>query len=148
MVDRGRRPPRTESGASGGRVRRTGLQLGGGLTEANEGDLFINLRPLPRRPIEEVMAEIRGRVELEIPGLQIETIQLMADLIGDLTAVPQPIEIKFYGNDPVAMAAAADLAATALESIQGVIEVQKSDRIAGDAVVVTLDRAHLAPVAP
>ena len=124
--------------------RRTGLQLGGGLTEANEGDLFIKLRPLPRRPIEEVMAEIRDRVELGIPGLEIETIQLMADLIGDLTAVPQPIEVKFYGNDPAAMSAAADLAVSALESIQGVIEVQKSDRIAGDAVVVTLDRAHLA----
>ncbi|MCB1697685.1 MAG: efflux RND transporter permease subunit [Halioglobus sp.] len=124
--------------------RRTGLQLGGGLTEANEGDMFVRLQPFPRRPIEAIMSEIRQRIAGEIPGLEIETIQLMADLIGDLTAVPQPIEVKFYGNDPTTMAAAAGQAVDALESIAGIIEVQKSDRIAGDAVVVTLDRARLA----
>ena len=32
--------------------RRTGLQLGGGLTEANEGDYFVRLKPQPRRAIE------------------------------------------------------------------------------------------------
>ncbi len=124
--------------------RRTGLQLGGGLTEANEGDMFIRLKPLPRRPIDEIMGEIRNRVAAEVPGLETETIQLIGDIIGDLTAVPQPIEVKFYGNDPEAMTIAADLAVAALQAIPGVIEVRKSDRIAGDAIVVTLDRAHLA----
>src|SRR6202022_3337033 len=37
--------------------RRTGLQLGGGITEANIGDFFIRLKPLPRRGIEEGMHE-------------------------------------------------------------------------------------------
>ena len=40
--------------------RRTGLQLGGGLTEANSGDLFVRLKPLPRRPLEEVMTRCAG----------------------------------------------------------------------------------------
>lgn len=123
--------------------RRTGVQLGGGLTEANEGDMFIRLKPFPRRPIEEVMAEVRKRVAETVPGLEIETIQLMGDLIGDLTAVPQPIEVKLFGNNPAGLAAAADQAITALEAISGVVEVHKSDRTAGDAVVVTLDRAAL-----
>ena len=30
--------------------RRTGLQLGGMLTEANEGDMLVRLNPYPRRP--------------------------------------------------------------------------------------------------
>ncbi|OYW04984.1 MAG: transporter, partial [Acidobacteria bacterium 37-71-11] len=77
--------------------RRTGLQLGGGITEANEGDYFIRLRPQPRAPIEEVMNSVRQRVDREVPGLQIEFAQLMEDLIGDLTAVPQPIEVKLFG---------------------------------------------------
>ena len=34
-----------------------------------------------------------------MPGLEIETAQLMEDLIGDLTAVPQPIEIKLFADD-------------------------------------------------
>ena len=124
--------------------RRTGVQLGGGLTEANEGDMFIRLKPLPRRDIEAIMSEIRTRVAATVPGLEIETIQLMADLIGDLTAVPQPIEVKFFGTNPAALARAADLGVSALEGVSGVVEVQKSDRVAGDAVVVTLDRARLA----
>ncbi len=79
--------------------RRTGLQLGGGLTEANTGDFFVRLKPLPRRDIETVMDEVRQKVERNVPGLQIELAQLMEDLIGDLTAVPQPIEIKLYSDD-------------------------------------------------
>ena len=38
--------------------RRTGLQLGGALTEANQGDFFIKLKPLPRRPIDDVIDDV------------------------------------------------------------------------------------------
>ncbi|MCA9759014.1 MAG: efflux RND transporter permease subunit [Candidatus Eisenbacteria bacterium] len=124
--------------------RRTGVQLGGGLTEANEGDMFVRLNPPPRRSIDDVMAEIRSRVSAEVPGIEIETIQLMADLIGDLTAVPQPIEVKLYGTDPAALEAGADEIKKTLEGIQGVVEVQKSDRVAGDAILISLDRPALA----
>ncbi len=79
--------------------RRTGTQLGGGITEANEGDYFIDLKPSPRRSVWEVMDAVRGQIEQQIPGLEVETAQLMEDLIGDLTAVPQPIEIKLFGNN-------------------------------------------------
>src|SRR5438034_10096043 len=79
--------------------RRTGLQLGGGVTEANTGDFFVRLRPFPRRGIEEVMNDVRDEIEKHIPGLQVELLQLMEDLIGDLTSVPQPIEIKLYSDD-------------------------------------------------
>jgi len=65
--------------------RRTGLQLGGGISESNIGDFFIRLKPPPRRPLAEVMDEVRTRVEHHVPGLEIETAQLMEDLIGDLT---------------------------------------------------------------
>lgn len=124
--------------------RRTGVQLGGGLTEANEGDMFIRLKGPPRRNIETVMSEVRARISATVPGVEVETIQLMGDIIGDLTAVPQPIEVKLYSTDPAAMSAAADQAVAALELVAGVVEVKKSDRVAGNAVVVTLDRAHLA----
>ena len=79
--------------------RRTGLQLGGALTEANQGDFFIRLKSGARRPIEEVMDDVRRQVDHSVPGLEIETAQLMEDLIGDLTAVPQPIEIKIFSDD-------------------------------------------------
>ena len=47
--------------------RRTGAQLGGGLTEANEGDFFVRLKPLPRPPIDAVMDRIRERIEVTGP---------------------------------------------------------------------------------
>ena len=41
--------------------RRTGLQLGGGLTEANSGDFFVRLKPFPRPAIEDSDGSTYGR---------------------------------------------------------------------------------------
>ena len=120
--------------------RRTGTQLGGGLTEADEGDFFIHLKRGGRRPIEEVMAEIRQKLAAQEPGLDIETAQLMEDLIGDLTAVPQPIEIKLFGPDPLALRQAAKMIAPAIGKVDGVVEVVDGLRVAGDALVIKVNR--------
>ena len=116
--------------------RRTGLQLGGGLTEADEGDYFIRLKGGSRRPIEDVMTDIRQQVQAKVPGLEIETLQLMEDLIGDLTAVPQPIEIKLFGDDPAQLETAAGRVAGAIGKVNGVVEVVDGLRVAGDAITV------------
>jgi multidrug efflux pump subunit AcrB len=120
--------------------RRTGLQLGGGITEANEGDYFIRLRPQPRAPIEEVMNSVRGRVEREVPGLEIEFAQLMEDLIGDLTAVPQPIEVKLFGPDAGVLREQAVRVAAAIDPLPGVVDVKSGVVLAGDAVRIRVDR--------
>jgi CzcA family heavy metal efflux pump len=124
--------------------RRTGLQLGGGLTEANEGDYFIRLKTGRRREIEDVMAELRTHVEAGVPGLTIETAQLMEDLIGDLTAVPQPIEIKLFGDDLAALRSTAPVVADRIGKIAGVVEVQNGLRVAGDSLEIRVDRARAA----
>lgn len=119
--------------------RRTGVQLGGGLTEADEGDYFIRLKNGSRRPIEEVMADIRQQVSQKVPGLEIETAQLMEDLIGDLTAVPQPIEVKLFGDDPKILSASAKRVGEAIGKIGGVVEVVDGLRVAGDALTLKVD---------
>ena len=120
--------------------RRTGAQLGGGLTEADEGDFFIHLKKGRRRGVEVVMADIRQRVLAQVPGLDVDTAQLMEDLIGDLTAVPQPVEIKLFGADPRALREAAGMIAPAIGKISGVVEVRDGLRVAGDAIVVKVNR--------
>lgn len=120
--------------------RRTGVQLGGGLTEPSEGDYFIRLKGGSRRGIEAVMTEIREQVAVEVPALEIETAQLMEDLIGDLTAVPQPIEVKLFGSDETALEQAAKAVGAALGNIQGVVEVVDGLRVAGSAISVKVDR--------
>ncbi len=120
--------------------RRTGLQLGGGITEANEGDYFIRLRPQPRAPIEEVMNSVRQRVDREVPGLEIEFAQLMEDLIGDLTAVPQPIEVKLFGPDAAVLREQAVRVANTIATLPGVVDVTSGVVLAGDAVRIRVDR--------
>ena len=120
--------------------RRTGLQLGGGLTEANTGDFFVRLKPLPRRDIETVMDDVRQRVERQVPGLEIELAQLMEDLIGDLTAVPQPIEIKFYSDNGELLEKLGETVASAVGKIPGVVDVKSGTVLAGDALDIHVDR--------
>jgi CzcA family heavy metal efflux pump len=125
--------------------RRTGQQLGGGLTEPNTGDFFIRLKTKDRRPIEEVMNEVRGKVQASVPGVEIETAQLMEDLIGDLTAVPQPIEVKLYSDNTALLQRTAPLVADAIGKVKGVTEIKSGVVIAGDGLEINVDplRAEL-----
>ena len=66
-----------------------------------------------------------------MPGVEIETAQLMEDLIGDLTAVPQPIEVKLFGDDPAALEGAAKRVGDAIGKVDGVVEVVDGLRVAG-----------------
>lgn len=124
--------------------RRTGLALGGGLTEANEGDFFVRLKPFPRRDIETVMDDVRARVERSVPGVDIEMAQLMEDLIGDLTAVPQPIEIKLYADDGAILGRLGPQVAAAIKAIPGVVDVRDGIVLAGDALTIEVDRDRAA----
>jgi CzcA family heavy metal efflux pump len=124
--------------------RRTGLQLGGGLTEANEGDFFVRLKDGSRPGTEQVMEQVRTQVEQNVPGLDIELSQLMEDLIGDLVAVPQPIEVQLYGDDPVQLNDTAGKVADALGKIDGVVGVRNGTNPAGDALTVQVDSTRAA----
>ena len=124
--------------------RRTGLGLGGDLNEANKGDFFVKLKSGGRRPIFEVMSAVRTRIEQEVPGLNVEMAQLMEDLIGDLTAVPQPIEVKLFGDQPDVLLAAAEKVASAVGKITGIVEVRNGINPAGDALDIRIDRVKAA----
>jgi CzcA family heavy metal efflux pump len=124
--------------------RRTGAGLGGSINEANEGDFFVRLKTAGRRPVTQVMDAVRARVEHEVPGVEVEMAQLMEDLIGDLTAVPQPVEIKLFGDRPDALAASARAVAARLAGIDGVVDVKNGINPAGDAMDIRVDAARAA----
>jgi CzcA family heavy metal efflux pump len=124
--------------------RRTGLQLGGSLSEANIGDFFVRLKPFPRRDIEEVMDDVRTQIEKHIPGLEVELLQLMEDLIGDLTSVPQPIEVKLFNDDEKTLNALAPRVAEAIRKVRGIVEVKSGIVPAGDALNIEVDRVKAA----
>src|SRR6202521_1771936 len=126
--------------------RRTGYGLGGDLFEPNHGDMFLRLRKpddMPagtkRRPIDQVIKEVNDRVSQDVPGIEIELAQLMEDLIGDLTAVPEPIEIRLFADDPAKLIPQALQLKELIEKVQGVVEVKSGVVLAGDALNIKVD---------
>ncbi len=120
--------------------RRTGFSLGGDISESNNGDFFVRLNPLPRRPIDEVMKEVRDRINTEVPGLDIDPKQLMEDLIGDLTGQPQPIVVNIFSDDEKLLADLAPRVAEAIKKISYVNSVETGVVPAGDAIDIQVDR--------
>jgi CzcA family heavy metal efflux pump len=115
---------------------RTGTGLGGGLSEANKGDFFVRLTQDKRPSIDIVMSRLRTQIETHVPGVQLEMAQLMEDLIGDLTAVPQPVQIKIFSDDATALNDSAKRVTAAIGKIQGIVDVADGINPAGDALQV------------
>ncbi len=124
--------------------RRTGLQLGAGLTEANEGDYFVRLKSTGRAPVDDVINSLRHDIADKVPGLDVEFAQLMEDLIGDLVAVPQPIEVKLFSDNPAELEQAAITTAAAISRLPGVVDVKNGLNPAGDALLINVDPVRAA----
>ena len=104
--------------------RRTGLQLGlAAVTEANNGDFTVKLKSKRDRDVEEVIEDVRGRIEEEEPAAKVEFVQLLQDMIGDLTSQPEPVVIKLFGRDGNFLNATATRVADAIGKIPGVVDV-------------------------
>ncbi len=102
--------------------RRTGTELGFFLTESNRGDYAVRLRRGRRRPIEDIMDDVRVRIHAQLPGLRVDFVQIMQDMIGDLSGNPSPVEIKLFGNDQQVLERAARAANDAIAAVPGVVD--------------------------
>ncbi|MGA8869404.1 MAG: efflux RND transporter permease subunit, partial [Candidatus Sulfotelmatobacter sp.] len=124
--------------------RRTGLQLGlAAVTEANTGDVSVKLKTRRDRDVEEVMADVRARIRREEPALDVEFIQVLQDMIGDLTSAPEPIQIKLFSQDPKLLEEWAPKVAEGIQKIDGVVDVLNGieNTISGPAVTFQVDRS-------
>ena len=121
--------------------RRTGAQLGFSLTEPNRGDYVIRLKPLgQRRPIDDVISDLRTRIAAREPAIHTDFGQLLEDNIGDLTGgAPQPIDVKLFGDDQALLEQKARAIAQGIAQVPGVEDVFNGIVIAGPALQVHLD---------
>ncbi len=103
--------------------RRTGAQLGLFITEPNNGDFLLKLRPDRKRSTEEVLTELRHQLNAALPDVIWEFPGILGDLIGDLMYAPQPIEVKLFSTDTAYLEAKAPQVAETLGKIQGVVDV-------------------------
>ena len=106
-------------------TRRTGSELGFAATAPNTGDFTVQLKPRSDRhaSVYTVMDRVRVAAEREAPAVEVEFVQLMQDVIGDLAGSPEPIELKLFGRDHAASAGAAEAIAKVVEPIPGVVDL-------------------------
>jgi CzcA family heavy metal efflux pump len=126
--------------------RRTGTQMGFFLTEPNTGDFLVKLKSVRTRPIADVIADVRERINATEPSLRVDFGQLMMDVIGDLTNNPSPIEIKIFGSDQRLIHSKAEEVKTLIAAVPGVVDAFNGIVISGPSMVVSVDplRASLA----
>jgi CzcA family heavy metal efflux pump len=122
--------------------RRTGLQLGlAAVTEANQGDFSVRLKPPPRRSIDDVISEVRDKVNEKYPQLDVEFIQTLQDQIGDLSNSPDPIEIKLFSQDANLLREWGPKVGDRIKKIDSVKDVKNGieNTISGPAIVMNVD---------
>lgn len=126
--------------------RRTGLQFSGSeaFTEPNQGDFIVKLKSHQQKSTDEVLQLIRAKIEQKVPGIQVEFGQLMQDAIGDLTAVPQPIEIKIYSDDQNTLLRMAKKVAHSIATVSDVVDIRNGINPAGNALVIHISHAKAA----
>jgi multidrug efflux pump subunit AcrB len=117
--------------------RRTGMQLGlAAVTEANNGDFTVKLKSERKRDIDSVIEDIRSKIEEEEPTTKVEFVQLLQDMIGDLTSQPEPVVIKLFSQDGKLLNDIAPKVGDAIQKAPGVVDVLNGveNTISGPAV--------------
>ena len=121
--------------------RRVGTQLGFFITEPNQGDYVIKLKPRGhRRDVDAVIEALRTRIAAVEPAIHTDFGQLLEDEIGDLTGgEPQPVDIKLFGDDADLLQLKAREVARAIAKVPGIEDVFDGIVIAGPALQVEVN---------
>jgi CzcA family heavy metal efflux pump len=119
--------------------RRTGLEMGLFVTEPNRGDYAVKLKPGHKRSTEQVIAELRDKINEAEPALEIEFVGIVPDVIGDLQGNPEPIEVKLFSEDANALHTTADEVETAIKKIPGVVDTKNGVVVSGPAITFNID---------
>jgi CzcA family heavy metal efflux pump len=108
-----------------GASRRTGLELGlAAVTEANRGDIAIKLKSNRSRDVEEIISELRARIAREEPAIYVEFVQVLQDMIGDLSNAAEPVQIKLFSPDAALLREWAPRVAEAIHKVPGVVDLK------------------------
>lgn len=116
--------------------RRTGAQMGFYITEPNRGDYLIQLKKDRRRTTDEVIDDIRKKIESTQPALRVDFGQVIEDMLGDLMASVQPIEVKIFGDNQEKLNNIARNVADEVSQVKGTADVFDGITIAGPTISV------------
>ncbi len=124
--------------------RRTGTQMGFFITEPNTGDYLIQLKKNRSKTTDQVIEEIRQKIESSQPELRVDFGQVIGDMLGDLMTSVQPIEIKIFGDDIQKLHDLAKQVSSIVGDVKGTADVFDGIVIAGPSLTVNPDYSKLA----
>ncbi len=127
--------------------RRTGLQLGlAAVTEANRGDFTVKLKSKRSRSVDKVTSDLRTQIESSEPATKVEFVQILQDMIGDLSNQPEPVVIRLYSQDGALLNEIGPRLAEAISKVSGVVDVLNGveDAISGPSVRFQINSAAAA----
>jgi CzcA family heavy metal efflux pump len=105
-------------------TRRTGAELGpAAATELHRGDIMVRLKASKQRPSKAVIADLRARLERQMPEVRLEFVQVLQDVLNDLSGSPRPIEVKLLGPDYATLHTLADTLGQKLERVPGLVDL-------------------------
>jgi len=122
--------------------RRTGLELGlAAVTEANRGDFTVKLKPKRSRSFDEITSDLRAQIESSEPATKVEFVQILQDMIGDLSNQPEPVVIRLYSQDGKLLNETGPRVADAISKVPGVVDILNGveDAISGPAVTFQIN---------
>jgi multidrug efflux pump subunit AcrB len=124
--------------------RRTGTQMGFFITEPNTGDYLIQLKTKRDKTTDEVIGDIRKKIESSQPALRVDFGQVIGDMLGDLMTSVQPVEIKIFGGDQQKLHDYSTQIGKLVENIKGTADVFNGITITGPSLNVIPDYNRLA----
>jgi CzcA family heavy metal efflux pump len=120
-------------------TRRLGAELGPPrATETSRGDIMVRLRPR-HRPVEQIMEDQRAALAARLPGVRVELLQLLQDMLGDLEGNPEPIELKLFGDDDADLRRAAARVAERIRDVPGLVDLFDGQVACSPERVVRID---------
>ncbi len=123
--------------------RRTGIRMAFRTVPPNYGDYSIQLRKERNKSTEEVISELRTKIEASVPVMNVSFGQRIADLLGDLMSTSEPIEIKLFGDNYTTLQQKAVEAETILQRIPGIADINNGLVTAGPSLVFIPDQQKL-----
>jgi len=114
--------------------RRTGARLALAIAEPHTGDFLVKLKSDRKRSTDQVISELRQRLNAAVPSLQWEFPGILSDLIGDLMWAPEPIEVKLYSTDIEFLKKKAPEIEAEIQKVKGVVDTFDGLMITGPSL--------------